>query len=167
VTYIAYYLKLLDYSTTQIQMQLKSVAQDGTVTTTPFVPSTSNLNPTPSALATSGVNVTTGNYVTSTAKVTINFSTDDITNLLNVANIIYGSESYALISEMCLVSGVVKPISVTNSSGGSYTFNEVIMAQVCSFVNTMIPVQFLNAAVSVVLDLGATEALLSATSVGS
>jgi hypothetical protein len=167
VTYIAYYLKKLDYSTTQIQMQLKSIDSSGNVTTTPFVPSTSNLNPTPVSLSTSGVNVTTGNYVTSTAKVTITFSTDDITNLLNVANILYGSESYALISEMCLVSGVVKPISVTGPTGASYTFNEVIMAQVCSFVNTMIPVQFLNTAVSVVLDLGATESLLSATSVGS
>jgi hypothetical protein len=167
VTYIAYYLKVLDYSTTQIQMQLKSIDSSGNVTTTPFVPSTSNLNPSPVSLSTSGVNVTTGNYVTSTAKVTITFSTDDITNLLNVANILYGSESYALISEMCLVSGVVKPISVTGPTGASYTFNEVIMAQVCSFVNTMIPVQFLNTAVSVVLDLGATESLLSATSVGS
>jgi hypothetical protein len=161
VTYIAYYLKVLDFSSTQIQMQLKSVDNLGNVTTTPFVPSTSNLNPTPSALATSGVNVTTGNYVTSTAKVTITFSTDDITNLQNVANILYGSEQYALISEMCLVSGVPKPISVTPQSGASYTFEEVIMAQVCSFVNTLIPVQFLNTAVSVVLDLGATEALLS------
>ena len=167
VTYIAYYLKKLDYSTTQIQMQLKSIDSSGNVTTTPFVPSTSNLNPTPVALSTSGVNVTTGNYVTSTAKVTITISTDDITNLLNVANILYGNESYALISEMCLVSGVVKPISVTPPTGGSYTFNEVIMAQVCSFVNTMIPVQFLNTAVTVVLDLGATESLLSATSTGS
>jgi hypothetical protein len=167
-TYIAYYLKRLDYSTTQIQMQLKSVASDGTVTTTTFVPSTSNLNPTPSALTTSGENITTGNYVTSTAKVTITLSETDIQNLLNVANIIYGSEDYALISEMCLCTGVDKLIPVTSSSGASYTFNEAIMVQVASFVNTMIPVLFLNSDVSLVLDLGATEALLkSSASTGS
>lgn len=162
-TYIAYYLKRLDYSTTQIQMQLKSVASDGTVTTTTFTPSTSNLNPTPVSLVTTGENVTTGDYVTSTAKLTITLSVTDIENLLNVANVIYGDEAYALISEMCLVSGVDKLINVTGSTGTSYTFNEVIMAQVASFVNTMIPARFMNSAVSVVLDMGATEALLKTT----
>lgn len=161
--YIAYYLKRLDYSTTQVQMQLKSVDSDGNTTTTTFTPSTSNLNPTPSVLATTGENVTTGDYVTATAKVTITISEDDIENLLNVANIIYGDEAYALISEMCLVTGVDKLVNATNSSGTSYTFNEVIMAQVASFVNTMIPVRFLNSAVSLVLDMGATESLLKAT----
>jgi hypothetical protein len=163
VNYIAYYLKRLDYSTTQVQMQLKSVASDGTVSTTTFTPTTSNLNPVANPLATSGVNLTTGDYVTSTAKVTIAFTVNDITELLNAANIIYGDPSYALISELCLVSGVDKPITVTTTTGASYTFLEAIMAQVASFVNTLIPVRFLNSEVDIVLDLGATEALLTTT----
>lgn len=165
-TYIAYYLKRIDYSTTEVEMQLKTVV-NGVETTTTFVPTAGNLSPTPADLSTSGVNVTTGNYVTATAKVTITFSEDDITQLQNVANIMYGNPQYAIISEMALVTGVDQGVPATGANSASYTFNEALVAQCATFIETLIPVQFLNSAVSVVVDIGSTDPLGTTTTVST
>ena len=154
--YAAYYLRRLDYTNVAPTTEYKTVT-DGETTTTSFIPNSGNLNPTAEALASTGTNTTSGDYVATTAKVTFTLSEDDATELLAAAKIIHGSEDYAIISEMALVSGVDRAVTVTGSAGATFNFNEVIGAQVVMFMSEMIVMKFNNTGATIVLDVGATE----------
>lgn len=158
--YVAYYLKRIDMTDVLVATEFVTVA-DGVSTITDFVPDSSNLNPTPPVLNGAGVNIVTGDYVAATAKATLTLDTFDITELLNVANIIYNDESYAIVSEIALCAGVDKSISAPSVGNTTITFNEVIGTQVMSHVNTFFPLKFANAAVAVELDIGVSEPNLS------
>jgi hypothetical protein len=165
VDYIAYYLKRVDTSLVAPEMSYKTVVTDpvtNTVTTVvePFVPTTANLNPTPPTLSSVGTTVTTGDYVASTAKIQLDLSANEVQELLNVCNIMYGDEAYAIISEVALVSGVDRIYSLTYE-GVTSNYKEVIAAQVCSFISTFISVQHSTNGVSNILDIGSTEPLLT------
>jgi hypothetical protein len=158
IQYIAYYLKRLDFSDVRTVMEYKTVANNQT-TTTEFIPNTSNLEPVPPALSNTGVNVTTGDYVSATAKVPFKLTEAEVTELLDVANIIYGDNGYAMISEMALCSGVDKLITVNPGTGSAFNFNEVVATQIVTFVSSFFSLLFNNSGVNVLLDLGATEPL--------
>lgn len=158
--YIAYYLRRLELAGVVPAMEYKTVA-DGSTTTTPFVPNASNLNPVPPELDSSGVNVTTGDYTSSTAKTTLALTPSEVTELLNVAEILYANDGYAIISEIALVSGVDKVVQSPSVGATMINFNDVIAAQVCSHINTFFPLKFSNNGVEILLDVGATEPLFS------
>lgn len=160
VDYIAYYLKRISMDGVTPAIEYKSVA-DGTTTTTPFVPNSSNLNPTPPQLNAQGVNVTTGDYTTCTAKITLALSADEITELLNVAQILYADDGYAIISEIALVSGVDRMVVSPGVGTATINFNDVIAAQVVSFLNTFFSAKFQSSGTSNILDVGATEPMFS------
>lgn len=163
-SYVAYYLKRLDYLNVTAQMDYKTVT-DGVTTTTPFVPNNSNLNPIPPDLANTGVNVTTGDYVSATAKVPFTLDVDEVEEVLNVSNIIYNDSGYAIISEIALCSGVDKIVSSSQGAGVGFNVNEVIGAQVVSFINGFFAMNFSNAGLNVIFDLGATEPMWSLTNI--
>lgn len=160
VSYIAYYLKRLDFSAVIPSMELKTVTNGATATTV-FTPTTSNLNPAPPALDTNGVVVTTGDYVAATSKIPFILTEAEVAEILNVANIISGDEGYAIISEIALVSGVDKVVTVTPTVGSPFNFNEVIAAQIVTFITSFFALPFNNGGVDVILDVGATEPLLT------
>lgn len=158
--YIAYYLKRMDFTGVVPAMEYKTVA-DGETTTTPFVPDTSNLNPTPPDLNNSGVNVTTGDYTTTTAKITLTLTQAEVTELLNVAEILYQDDGYAIISEFALCSAIDKIVQSPGPGSTTIAFNDAIAVQVASHINSFIPLAFSNNGVDVLLDVGATEPLFS------
>lgn len=158
ITYVAYYLKRLDYLDVSTEMKYQSVA-DGVTTTTSFIPNNSNLNPTPPDLSNSGVNVTTGDYVSSVANIPFTLDVDEVNEVINVANIIYGDAGYAIISEIALCAGVDKVVATVGVSGTTFNFNEVIGAQVVSFVNSFFAMNFSNNGLAVTFGVGATEPL--------
>lgn len=158
LTYIAYYLKRIDFTGITAEMQYKTV-RDGVETTTPFTPLESDLNPTPPDLDPSGVNLPTGDYLTTSARLPLSLTQQDCQELLNVANILYGDEEFAIISEVAYVSAIDQIVQAGGSGQPSFQFNEVIAAQVCSFINTFFPVKFSNNGVNILLDVGATEPL--------
>lgn len=157
--YIAYYLRRLDLASVLPEQNYVTVQSDGTTVVTPFVPDSSNLNPVPQALSPDGVNVVDGSYIACSARVTISMSPDDIKELSNVANIIYGDPEYGVVSEIGLVSGVDRRIQATNPGQGSFQFDEVIAAQLCHVISTFYSVVYSNAGFSLTLDVGATEPL--------
>jgi hypothetical protein len=162
VTYVAYYLKRIDFTGVTVDMQYKTVdSTTGTVTTTEFVPDSSNLNPTPPVL-TDGVNLTDGSFVAADARIDLSLTTFDCNELLNVAQVIWGDPAYAIVSEILLCSGVDQMVSVNSGVGnGTFNFMEAIASQVMTFVSGFIPVQFMNNGVDLFLDVGATEPLLN------
>jgi hypothetical protein len=166
VSYIAYYLKTLNLNTTggtvsnTVPQIMYNTVQNGTITSTPFVPSVANLNPTPPNTTTTGAVSTTGNYIAATAQVPITLTTFDISEFLNVANIIYGDPSYAIISEICLCSGIDQAGAGTILSSNS-TFADAIGVQIMTYINTFYAAQFMNNGINLLLDVGAVEPLFA------
>lgn len=163
VQYIAYYFKRIDFTGVTVNQQFKTVdPTTGTVTTTAFVPDSSNLNPTPPALSSTGVNVTDGTYVSADCQLDLSLSASDCTELLNVAQIVYGDPNAAIVSEVLLCSGVDYSTTVQSGVGnGTFSFLDAIAAQVMTFVDAFAPINFLNNGVDIILDVGATEPLLN------
>lgn len=160
--YVCYYLKRIDFTGVTVDMQLHTVV-NGQETVTEFVPTADNLNPQPPVLSSTGVNLTDGNYVAADARIDLSLTAADCAELINVANIIYQDARAAIVSEAMIVSGVDQAVQVSGSGNSSFSFLEVIAAQVTSFVNTFIPVNFLNNGADILLDVGATEPLLNLT----
>lgn len=158
--YFVYYGRRVDKTNVRAVPQLVQV-RDGNETSVPFVPDSSNLNPEPPALQPTGVNVVSGDYVAVSAKLALVLTEDDIKELLNVAKILFDDEEYAIISEIGLVSGVDKWMSSPGPNGSTISQNEVICAQVISFINTFYTLAFLNNRAEVLLDVGATEPLFN------
>jgi hypothetical protein len=159
-TYAAYYLKVLDLTSTVPQLELRSVA-NGVTTSTPYTPTLADLSPTPPAVDDT-VLVATGNYIAATAKVPFTLSTWEIEEFLNVCNIIYDDEDYAMISEIGICSGVDRAVT-GDFNGTSSGYTEAIGVQICTFINTSIPVKFINTSYTMTLDTGSLEPLLELT----
>jgi len=158
VTYVAYYLKLLDLSETSPVLELRSVT-DGVVTSTTFEHTAADLNPTPPSITPGGVITTSGDYVAATAKVPFTMTADEITEFLNVANIIYGDVNYAMISEIALCSGVDRVVT-GDFNGVSSSYTDAIAVQITNFINSFFAVNFINTELSSVFDVGSLESLL-------
>lgn len=163
VSYVAYYLKLMDLSASVPQLELRSVT-DGVTTSTPYVPTLADLNPTPPPMDNNNVVQTTGDYIASTAKVPFTLNAWEIEEFLNVCNIIYGDDGYAMISELGICSGVDRTVT-GDFNGTSAGYTEAIGVQICTFMNTSIPVKFINTSFSLMLDTGSLEPLLQLTPV--
>lgn len=160
VRYIAYYLRRIPLSGVTPAMELKTV-DEGTTVTTPFEPTSANLNPTPPELNNSGVNTITGNYATVTAKLNLALSTWEIAELLNVANVLWSDDGFAIISEIAMVSGVDRVVQSPSVGNSTINFNDVIAAQVVSHVNAFYALKFANAGTGLILDIGASDPLFS------
>lgn len=160
--YAAYYLRRLDLTNVTPIMESK-VINEGQQVTTPFIANSSNLSPTPPNITSTGVNVTSGEYVSASAKLALSLSQDEISELYNVAKVLYNDENYAIISEICLCTGVDKVIQVTGSQGGTFNFNEAIGVQIATHIPSMLVLKSSNEGVSITLSVGATEPLFALT----
>ena len=166
VQYIAYYLKKLNLNSVaggavvNTPSTMYNTVANGTTTSTAFTPTDANLNPTPPTVTAGGAVSTTGNYVSATANVPVTMDAFDITEYLNVANIIYGSPNYAIISEIALCSGLdYATTGIINGASASYT--DAIAVQIMTFMSEFYPVQFTNAGINLLVDIGAVEPLFA------
>ncbi len=158
VTYVAYYLKLLDLSTTNPQLELRTVS-NGITTTSIYNPSINDLNPTPPPLTPGQSLSTTGDYLSATAKVPFIMSSSDIAEFLEVANILYGDVNYAIISEIALCSGFDRSVP-GDFNGSTVNYIDVIATQVTNFISAFFATAFSNNGIDVTFDIGSNEPLL-------
>lgn len=158
--YVAYYAKKLDLSETAPVLELRTVKDGGATISTPFVNISSDLKPVPPDISSGGVLITTGDYIAATAKVPFTLSPDEVDEFLNVCNIIYGDDGYAMISEIGLCSGVDRVVS-TLISGVATNITEAINVHIIGFINTFFAVKFTNDGINVLLDTGSVEPLLA------
>ncbi|WP_250477887.1 MULTISPECIES: hypothetical protein [unclassified Caballeronia] len=157
VPYACYFLRRINFTGVGVELDMVTVSK-GLSTITPYVPDASNLNPRPPTPAKGSINNLSGDYITAAAIVKLSFSAQDVTELINCANIIYGDPRYAVVNEIGLVSGVDKVVNVP-VSGGSFNMSEVICAQICSFFNTYQAMNYQNGGVNNILSIGSTEPL--------
>jgi hypothetical protein len=151
--YYAYYLRRMDLTGVTSNMELKTVL-NGNTTTNVFIPTVGNLNPVPPNTVTGGAVTATGDYVTATANISFVLDSVDIINILDACNIMFGSEDYAIISEIGLCSGIDRQVSFEAG-----LFNEVIAAQIVSHISSFHALRFTASGVNTIFDVGATEPL--------
>ena len=156
--YVAYYGLKLDLSTSVPTIEMRNNT-GGTITATPFTPSSSDLNPIRPTPSSSGSFTPTGDTLAVTAKVTINLSTEIINEILNACNIIYGSPEYAFISELGLCAGVDRTLSAT-INGSVTNYVEAVGCQIVNFASVAFPLYAINTEIDYTLDVGAVEPLL-------
>ena len=153
--YVAYYLKRLVTSSAVVSINLQTI-NDGVTTTTQFVPTAANLSPVAPVLDNTGSNVLTSEYAVCQALLPMSFTADECTELLNACTILYGSPSYAIISEIGLCSGQDKVITLA----GGASFNEVIAVQIAAFISAFHAIQYTATGISGNYNLGTNEPLL-------
>lgn len=160
-TYWAYYLKRFTRDNVTPVMEYRTI-NNGVTVASAFVPNASNLNPTPPDLNSLGTNVVDGSYVAASAKFDLTLSDFDVSELLHAAQVIYGDEAYAIISEVALCTGVDKQVSAPGVTG-NFNFMEAIAVQVATFVSVNSALKFSQNGVQLILDVGACEPLFNIT----
>lgn len=165
--YIGYYGRRINYTGVTSGMSQVTVDSNGVETITPFVPDSSNLNPQPVNTSNTNTNVIDGRYVRATARIKIAMTEDEADEYRNAALIIYGSENYAMVSEIGLVTGVNRDIQSVDSGGTQVTMNELLGAQIGSHVPALNPIAFNNNGFELELDVGVREPLFNVTIVTS
>jgi hypothetical protein len=73
----------------------------------------------------------------------------------------FSDENYAIISEIGLCSGADKTISVTQTNGGNFNFDEAIGVQVISFISAMHVAKYTSAGLDKTLSVGCNEPILN------
>lgn len=159
IQYAAYYAKVLDLSTTLPELELRTVVNNIT-NSSEFVPILQDLSPQPPAINSTGVLTTTGDYIAATARVPFIMSETDINEFKDACNIIFNDDSYAIISEIALCSGVDR--AVTGNINGLVTgYTDAIGVQVTNFISSFYAAKFTNQGINVMFDVGSVEPLLA------
>jgi len=158
VNYVAYYLRVLDLSDIQPTVEIRSV-NDGNITVNSFEPTLSDLNPTAPNLTTVDLNTPNGDYLVSTAKINFVLNQQDITEILDACNLIYGDPRFAVINEIALVTGVDRVLQGRfGSTQSSYT--DIVVAQVAAFISQYHALTVNSTEVAIEIDVGSVEPLL-------
>lgn len=161
VSYIVYYARRLDVSNCTIRAQKRTIVNSVT-TTVDYVPNASNLSPTPPALDGNGnVISTNGEFLAAVCKLEIILDSFEVTEILNAAVLLYGREDYAFISEIGMVSGVNRMVSVSDGDAGTFSFNEVVCSQIFTHINVTQPLKSQRDGVTLSYDVGAAEPVFS------
>lgn len=156
--YVVYYLRTLDLANVVPTIELRNV-NEGIITNTPFVPDLSDLSPVQPVLSNPNLNNPNGDYLVSTAKITFLLNQADITNIMEACELLYGDARYAVINEICLVTGVDK-IQSGVFGGTTSNYTDVIAAQVAAFISQNHILTNSTAEIEVGLNVGSVEPLL-------
>jgi hypothetical protein len=155
VNYIAYYGRRLDLQNPTVALEIETIT-NGNSTTAQFVPSAANLSPTPLAIQDSGNNALNGQYVNVSLPTTLALTAAEVAEIINACTIMNGSAATAIISEIALVSGSDRAITIENGA----SFSEVIAAQVNTFIGEYVSLVNTSQGYSGAYNLGANEPLL-------
>lgn len=136
---------------------------DGESTTAEFVPTINNLKPVHPTEDTTY----NASYATVTVPVEVVWTEAQIQDIRDACRVLYGSDDYAIISELAICSGVEKPVSQKYPNSGPQTpiniapntFFEAVACQVVMHITTYIPINFSEREYKLEMDFGATEPL--------
>ena len=155
VNYIAYYGRRLDLTNPTLALEIETIT-NGSSATSQFVPSPANLSPTPLEIQDSGSNALNGQYVNVNLPTTLALTAAEVAEIINACTIIHGNANAAIISEIALVSGSDRAITIENG----VSFNEVVAAQVNTFIGEYVSLVNTSQGYNGSYNLGANEPLL-------
>lgn len=161
--YIGYYARRFSKENVVPVASYVTVPENGTPVTTAFEPTRANLNPVKPVYLNNGVWATSGDYVTVKAHIELNLNAAELQEMRNVVRIIYGSESFASMTEIGVCTCVDRVIRATGSGGATFNFNEAVAAQIASHMNVNFDLKSTNDYLSIEVDVGANEPLYKIT----
>lgn len=159
VAYACYYLRVMDLSTTQAKLELRSL-QEGNIVSEPWTPRVEHQKPSPPAINPGQVLATGDDYIASTAQSRFQLTASDMDELINVSNILYGADNGITISELAICSGMDESVS-GDFNGVPVSYTDAIGVQITDFVMTMLPVLYQRGGASINMDTGSVEPLLA------
>jgi hypothetical protein len=124
VTYCLYYLKLIDFTTSQIQYT-RTDPTSGTSAT--YTLDAANLSPTPPVANSNGVITDVADQISVILPGTMTITGQEVYE--SVAVTAGGDARYASVSEVGFVSASTELMQAVDASGAQFTYNEAIMAQ--------------------------------------
>ena len=157
VNYFAYYLRVFDMTTVVPAVELRNVVA-GQITNTPFVPELSDLSPTAPVISNSNITSVDGDYLVSTAKVLLTLNQQDITNIREACQILYGDPRFAVINEIAICTGIDKVVS-GQLGGTSINYTESTVTQVAAFLTQYHALTSSSSEVKIGLNVGSVEPL--------
>lgn len=160
ISYVAYYLYVLDTSNSDVILERRTVV-DGTTTAVAYTPKLSDLSPTYVDLSTGSSVTTSGDYVASSCKVPFELTPAMVQDIINVCEIIYNDARVALLSEMATVSGVDATVSGL-FNGVTKQYTDVLRAQITSFISCGYILDYMNDGITLRVDIGNVEPLRTA-----
>lgn len=153
-TYVIYWLKAIDLSSLQVQTELRNV-QNSVVTTTPFTPSPQDLNnPQPPTQTSHNFNDPDGDYLVASARLTFSLNQNEVQEIIDAVNLLFGDPRLAIINEIALVTGIDRQLTVSNT-----TYTEVVCAQISAFISQFHALTVNTTQVNIELDVGSVEPL--------
>lgn len=165
--YIAYYLRRVDMTSVGVNM-FHNTPTGGSGSTPPivvqepFVPDSSVLNPVAPIIPPNGVITTDGTYLSTSAVLNLDFSENDIDELLNVGRILFNNERQVVISELGLVAGRDQVVT-SSAASGSVSYLEAIQATLVAHSIVFYSIPHMNLGFQHSLELGAIEPLMIAS----
>lgn len=154
--YYAYYGYRVNTSAVIPQL-LEVEIINGVEVTRPYVPTLSDLNPIAPAIPNTGVVVGSPKFISASAIVEVKWTKEVIAEIVNAHRVRTGSTRSPVISEIGLVTGIDKLVPGPSGGGGSFTYNEVIGAQISVHVATNHPIAYNSNGLTMVYDIGSSE----------
>lgn len=164
--YVAYFAKVLDFTGVLPETNLV-IIDNGAPISSPFNPTSASLAPDPTLVTNSLITDNNGSYTSVAATLSIPFTAQEVTELMNAMDLVYGDSNFAIISEVALCTGVDKLCDTQYSDVSPYTSSvigagnptEAVGVQIATHISTHYPVVYANDGFGFNLDLGATEPL--------
>lgn len=158
--YVAYYLLRIDMEGVNTQLQRSEINEDGTVTTTPFQPTTDVLNPERPEISNTGTILGSRRATTASAVMTIQLTAEDVAEINTAHQIRTGSVRSPVISEIALCSGVDREVNGPSAGSASFSYLEAIAVQVNVFISTYHALGYSTDGMRFTLDVGGVEPML-------
>lgn len=156
--YACYYLRKLVLDKYPVAAEHRKLI-DGNVVPTDWKPTVADLNPTPLPVDPNQVIRTGDDYLAAVKRFEIEFTPNEIQEILDVVNIVHGDPDKANITELALVSGIERTVN-GNFNGIEQPYTEAIYAQVTDFVKTTISAPNALMGDTIFVDAGSNEPLI-------
>lgn len=153
-----YYLRRITDDGEPLKL-IERVINNGEVTDKEYVPLEPNLRPTKPVLVPDGVNNVSNRFITTSDKIICALDRDEVQEVIDACERIYGHAELAQITEIGLVQGVDKDITVVGHDGVPFSFKEVVGAQIshhcCKANGSLLG----DDGFSMTFDIGVTDAM--------
>jgi len=135
---IIYNARRMSFRESVIKMQERTTI-NGSTTARDFAPDASVLNPVPTVVSTENVNPLEGVSLVATARLNLVLDAFDVNEIINAAQIVYGSENDAYVTEVQLLQGVERQVDGgTGQAGQTVSYTELIACQVGQHITSRI-----------------------------
>lgn len=159
VNYYAYYGKRLSMVGVVPSMTKRTIVDDQTVIEE-YKYTEQNLSPTPPDIPNTEAVTTSNEYLATSAIVPMPFTEQDVAELYNVAEVLFGDRRMAVISEFGFCTAVDADVSI-NTSAGAVNFKEVIGCQISAIISGHYELIFNSKGFDFSLEVGAVQPLLA------